>query len=566
MAASPALKSKPAELGSTPNARARVPNFQDQVEPYRSVLDDHVLAALARKRSRLMRGVRANAIPVLASLGFVGLATAGLAAIDYFAAKYIVPINLIPLAYLLPVVVAATRWGIVAAVVAAVAGTAAADFFFYPPLFSFWLDNPQDAVDLLLFLVVAIVISDLAARLRRETDSLRRHEAEIQHLYVFSQRLANCFTSADLFLATQDYFSNTLGYPAFLIPTSPHGEIDGLSEPSRVPGWVRQNAAELIAANEPHTRLILDETGRDAWLVSVVSPETSSYGAIAIDLGRSHDAEIGSVGRIDAMLEQTAKTLKHLKIAEAVEHAKLKYQADLLRDALVGGVSHELRTPLTSITGSASVLAQMSAIQNDRQLRGLVEAIRDQASQLDTDILNLLDATRITANGVSPRLEWTDPADIVHAAVNQKGRRLAEHPVHLAITPNLPLLRVDCVLVEQALGQLLDNAAKYSPAGSPVTVSAHSEQDQIVLSVKDEGAGLTSDEKDQFGRRSFRSQRLAAGSTGSGLGLWVASTFVAANGGTLDVMSQGPDRGTTVTIRLPVRSADVRVLAEAVDD
>jgi K+-sensing histidine kinase KdpD len=513
-----------------------------------------------------MRGARANAVPVLASLGFVGLATAGLAAIDYFAAQYIVPLNLIPLGYLLPVVVAATRWGIVSAVAAAVAGTVAADFFFYPPLFSLWLDNRQDAVDLLLFLVVAIVISDLAARLRRETDSLRRREAEIQHLYVFSQRLANCFTSADLFRATQDYFSNTLGYRVFLIPASPDGEIDGLSEGSRVPDWVRQNAAELIAANEPHTRLILDETGRDAWLISVVSPGTSGYGAIAVDLGRSHETEIESLSQIDAMLEQTAKTLKQLKIAEAVERAKLKYQTDKLRDALVGGVSHELRTPLASITGSASVLAQTPAIQNDGRLYGLVEAIQDQASQLDTDIRNLLDATRITANGISPRLEWTDPTDIVHAAVHQKGRRLAEHSVHLDLAPDLPLVKVDSVLVEQALGQLLDNAAKYSPAGSPVIVSGRLEHDRVVLSVRDEGAGLTSEEKDQFGRRSFRSQRLAAGSSGSGLGLWVASTFVAANRGTLDVVSEGPDRGTIVAIRLPVDLADVAVPAEAIDE
>jgi K+-sensing histidine kinase KdpD len=537
------------------------PNLQDQVEQYRSVLDDQVLAALARKRSRLMRDARANAIPVLASLGFVGLATACV-----FIINDIIPLRRVSLIFLLPVVLAATHRGIVPAVAAAIAGAAAADFFFYPPLYSFRIHDPQHVIDLVLFLVVAFVISDLAARLKREADSLRRREAEIQHLYIFSQRLANCFTSADLLLATQDYFSNTLGYRVFLIPTLPDGETSGPSKLSEIPDWVRQNATQLIDSNEPHTRLILDETGRDAWLVSIVSPDASGYGAIAVDLGRSHDAKIGSVSRIDAMLEQTAKTLKHLKIAEAIEQAKLKYQADMLRDALVGGVSHELRTPLASITGSASVLARTSAIQNDGQLRGLVEAIQDQASQLDTDIRNLLDATRITANGISPRLEWTDPADIVHAAVNQKGRRLAEHPVHLDLAPDLPLIKVDAVLVEQALGQLLDNAAKYSPAGSPVIVCARLEQDQVALSVSDEGAGLTADEKAQFGRRSFRSQRLAAGSSGSGLGLWVAGTFVAANGGTLDVISQGPDRGTVVTIRLPIGFADARVLAEAIDE
>ena len=442
-----------------------------------------------------------------------------------------------------------------------------ADFFFYPPLFSFWLNDPQDVTNLLIFLFVAVVTSDLAARVRREADNLRYREKEIRDLYAFSQRLAACFTSSDLIFAIQDYLSNTLGYRAVLIAASPQGHNTELSDHGKVPERIRQAVTELMAGNEAHTRTIIDASTLSAWLIRVVSPETSGYGAIAVDLGHGpRDATEIAVRRVDAMLEQAVKTLEHLKVAEAIEQAKVKYQADMLRDALVGGVSHELRTPLASIIGSASVLDRAPAILNDGRLQALVAAIQDQASQLDTDIRNLLDATRITAKGISPRLEWTDPADIVHAAVNQKGRRLAEHPVHLDMASNLPLVKVDSVLVEQALGQLLDNAAKYSPAGSPVRISARMEQNQVVLSVTDNGVGLSSDEKTQFGRRSFRGQRHPPGSTGSGLGLWVAGNFIAANGGTLDVISHGVGLGTTVSLRLPVAFGDMPELAEAIDE
>ncbi len=127
--------------------------------------------------------------------------------------------------------------------------------------------------------------------------------------------------------------------------------------------------------------------------------------------------------RVETLLEEATLTLKHLKTKEAIEQATINYQTEILRDALVGGVSHELRTPLASILGSCSVLNRMPAIRNDRQSRELVEAINEQAGQLDNEIRNLLDAARISAKGVRPQLIWTDPTDIVSAALKQKERK-----------------------------------------------------------------------------------------------------------------------------------------------
>ena len=178
----------------------------------------------------------------------------------------------------------------------------------------------------------------------------------------------------------------------------------------------------------------------------------------------------------------------------------------------------------------------------------------------------MLNATRISAKGVRPQLMWTDPTDIVSAALKQKERRLASHWVELDLDRDIPLVRVDSVLVEQALGQLLENAAKYSPTGSEIKISSRCERDHVVLAVKDQGSGLTADEKGQLGKRCFRGERRSVGASGTGLGLWIASTFIAANGGTLHAESPGPNRGTTMSLRLPTVSQDAAELAGAVND
>jgi K+-sensing histidine kinase KdpD len=499
----------------------------------------------------------ANATPVVSALALVWLATVGLVVINSF-----VPLNLVPLLYMLPVVIAAAQWGIVPGLAAAVAGAAAADFFFYPPLYSFWVQNPQDVVDLLLYLLIATVTSNLAARLKNEAAVSNRREKEIGELHAFSQGLAACLNSRDLIFAVQDYLSNTLGYRAVLIATVPD-DLAPADNPA-VPAEVRRQAMKLIAGDSLSASTVTEPKNHKAWLVRRIAPEMLGYSAIAVELGESVGEQIGAdAQRVEALLEEAMLTLKHLTAKEAIDQATISYRTEVLRDALVGGISHELRTPLASILGACSVLNKMPAIASDQQSRALVEAIHDQAGRLDTEIRDLLDASRITAKGVQPHLMWTDPTDIVSAAIKQKERRLAAHWVTLDVACDAPLVYVDSVLVEQALGQLLENAAKYSPMGSEIRISSRCEDDCLILSVKDQGSGLTVDEKNKLGKRSFRGSRNPVETVGSGLGLWIASTFVAANGGSLHAESPGPNLGTTISLRLPTASADTPEFAEA---
>jgi two-component system sensor histidine kinase KdpD len=197
------------------------------------------------------------------------------------------------------------------------------------------------------------------------------------------------------------------------------------------------------------------------------------------------------------------------------------------------------------------VLSQSPVVAKDDRLNSLGGVVRDEAERLNNDIQNLLDATRISRAQVRPRQQWLEPQDIVISALERRRRRLAGHTLKLDMDANLPLIYVDAGLVEQAFVQIVDNAAKYSPAGSPITVAAKRNGQSVMLSVSDNGAGLTADENARIGDRFFRGARLAPTTSGSGLGLWIAKAFVTANGGTLAAESSGVDHGTTVTLHLP---------------
>ncbi len=344
-----------------------------------------------------MRFAGLDPLRIAAALAMVAAATIVIALL-----RQIVAISYVSIVYLVPVFIAAMRLGLVPALAAAVAGVAASMYFFYPPIYSFRIADPQHILDLVLFVMVAVVISRLA----------------------------------------------------------------------------------------------------------------TSYLSV-------------------------------------VAEARMRQETDLLREALIGSVSHELRTPLASILGAATVLVETPTVAGDARLKMLAGIIRDEAERLDGDIQNLLDSSRVARDGVRPHRQWCDPADIVNAAIERRRRRLAGHDVRLDVARDLPLVDVDALLIEQALGHLLDNAGKYSAAGTVIRVAARRLPDEVAFSVADQGPGLTEEERARAGERFFRGPRHATTLPGSGLGLWIARAFVTANGGSLDAQSPGPGQGATFSIRLP---------------
>jgi two-component system, OmpR family, sensor histidine kinase KdpD len=455
--------------------------------------------------------------------------------------------------YLLPVLLAGWHLGLIPALVAAVAGVLWSGYFFFSPFYSFYLSRPNEILNLLLFMVVAVVTSHLANRMKRQTELARRREFEMSDLYTFSRRLAGAHSAEEIYTAIEDHLANLVRRKVVLFGPMTRAEPDERSVPERV----RAEIAEVQGGASLGTTVV-DVTG-DIWLVRRVSQKNPDVGVLAIDLGNVPPPAVAEVRqRVDDVLADAAATLERLDVARALNDAKMRSETELLREALIGSVSHELRTPLASILGAATVLSQAPVIAKDERLNSLAGVVRDEAERLNNDIQNLLDATRISREQIRPRQQWIEPQDIVNSALDRRRRRLAGHHLKLDMDSNLPLIYVDAGLVEQAFVQVVDNAAKYSAPGSPITVAAKRNGHAVILSVSDDGAGLTAGENAQLGKRFFRGARLAATTSGSGLGLWIAKAFVTANGGTIEAESSGADQGTTVSIHLPFATPETQ--------
>ena len=471
--------------------------------------------------------------------------------------------------YLIPVIAAAVWWGVTSAMVAALTGIIAAVFFFYPPLYSFKVPATPQLVNLSLFVVIALVTGRLATTARAQAEVARRREKEVRALYAFSRRLATASAASDIYAAIEEHLSNLIQQKAILFEVTSEDTADVLRRGDQ---WVPEPVyAEVTkyaqGAAGPGTGSVIEDGTGNLWLVRYLMPKERTFGVVAVSLGRAVGGAIDDVRqRIDEVLADAAATLDRLDVPRVIDHARMRSETENLREALIGSVSHELRTPLASILGSATVLCNTPAVAGDDRLGALSNVIRDEAERLNSDIQNLLDATRISSKSIKPLQQWVEPIDVINSALERRDRRLSGHVVETDVAIDLPLIYVDPVLMEQALIQIIDNAAKYSPSGSIIKIMAQREGDEIVLSVADQGSGFTSEERERSSERFFRGERHLTTTPGSGLGLWIANAFVTANGGELDVSSGGANQGSTVAIRLPVAKVAISELERAIDE
>ena len=267
----------------------------------------------------------------------------------------------------------------------------------------------------------------------------------------------------------------------------------------------------MMAPEAPEQRTIADfETGR-LWLLRAVSSEAVTYGVIAVDLGdRSIAQAARTKAQADRVLAETNARLERLDVETAFSAARSRARADELRAALIGTVSHELRSPLASILGSASVLDRVPAIRQNEQIQSLVESVLEETKRLDDDIQKLLDATKIAARNIRPQYESVDIVELIDRSVARKRRQLERHDLRIDVAGDLPGVLAEPTLVEQAVAHLLENAAKYSETGSVINIAARLEHQNVVISVTDQGSGLTMTEKALVGRRAFRGEPAGA--------------------------------------------------------
>ena len=357
----------------------------------------------ALKSDRLRKELRG----VLLTLGLVGLVTAALYGILLGTG-----LQHGSVVYLIPVLIAATRWGMVSAITAAVCGVIASAYFFYEPRYSLRISDPHEVINLLLFTVVAVMVSQLATRLQRQLELTRQREIDMRDLYAFSRRLAGAFDLSDIHAAIEDHLAAVLQRDVILFAgtreaVSGNGPRADVSAPQKV-----LDAVSAVASGSHATSsgtMVKADNG-DVWLVRAVSPTNSEFGVTAINLGREsqegfHELRI----RLDAVLADATATLERLDVAHAINEARMRSQTEQLREALIESVSHELRTPLASIMGAATVLSEAPALRHEENLRALATmcATRPNGSTTtfrtcSTPPASAARASSRTPNGPSP--------------------------------------------------------------------------------------------------------------------------------------------------------------------
>lgn len=296
--------------------------------------------------------------------------------------------------------------------------------------------------------------------------------------------------------------------------------------------------------------------------VAGASGEEEVRAAIREHGGAGTDLEYEKAFQVHAAI-----ALERARLRREVAETRLRAQGEALREALLNSVSHDLRTPLATILGAATTLEGLGEATSPAVRRELAASLREEAERLAGYVENVLDLTRIRAGQIAPRLELVELSDIVNAALLRKQRALAAHRVEVHLPADLPMLRLDLFLMEHALANVLDNAAKYAPAGSEVSVDAACVGTWVRLQVSDEGPGIGATELPHVFEPFFRGAGGAARTaSGSGLGLAICRAFVEANGGRVSLAGPQGGRGAVLEMYLPVPGGEADTMAVAADD
>jgi two-component system sensor histidine kinase KdpD len=482
----------------------------------------------------------------LGSLACVALATALAVLI-----RPVIGTGTIALLFLTAVLVSAVLFGLWPGLLACVISALAYNFFFLPPLYTFTIADPQNVVALFFFATSALLVSNLTARVRAQAITARARARTTEELYMFSRKLAVATNLDDLLWATVHQIALMLKVRVVLLLP----EEERLVVRAGFPPEDRLDEADLAAARWCWDKNHVAGRGSDTLpgakrLFLPMQTGRGAVGVIGIDRDEPGPLLVPDQQRLlDALADQAALAIERVNLVEAVDRARLAVETDRLRAALLTSISHDLRTPLASILGSATSL---SGTLDAATREALVGTIQDEAERLNRFIGNLLDMTRLESGPLSPRTTPTDLADVVGSALRRAGKVLAGHQVRTSLQPDLPLLELDEVLLEQALFNLLDNAAKYTPAGSTVRVAAWREGGQVKLQVMDAGSGIPAADLERIFDKFYRVGGPDRRRAGTGLGLSICRGFVEAMNGTIVAANRTDRSGAVFTIALPV--------------
>jgi two-component system sensor histidine kinase KdpD len=335
---------------------------------------------------------------------------------------------------------------------------------------------------------------------------------------------------------------------------------DGLAAAASFPLWVRLNKTTIDAAAAAWKAAGTTNMGGQlakSWTFLPLSTAGQAVGLLGLGMpdGRAFDRPLDET-LVATLLRQAAGAIERTNLLSEIEATRLAAQREELRSALLSSLSHDLRTPLVSILVAATSLSEFENEIDAKNRRDILKTIEDEAERLNRYVENLLNMTRISANSLKPNADWADLQDIIGAAINRIRPVSRAHVIGVALGEAPILLHVDSILLEQVFVNLLDNACKYAPPQSVITIAARMSDDTVAISVGDHGPGITADQRDRIFETFYRVNRAeTSGRPGTGLGLAICRGIVLAHGGTIRAEAPPYGSGLVVVVELPRRYA-----------
>ncbi|PTR29852.1 sensor histidine kinase KdpD [Pseudomonas sp. GV085] len=471
-----------------------------------------------------------------------------------WAVASVLPLPNISLVFLAAVLLVAVRSSLGPALACAALSFLTYDFLFIPPNFSFSIQREEDVLTLLFFLLMAALTGNLAARQRRQLQALRDTQEETTELLDLSRKLTAATDRQAVVSAAAQHLNgwsdvqlcllNRDGQSGWKVETGGPLEFSEAERAAADWAWQHDQPAGAGTGTLPFGRWWW-------WPLSVEDGPLALLGVCA----REGQTLSGQRRRLLTALSQPlAQALARAQLADDLEAARLHGETEQLRSALLASVSHDLRTPLTSMRGSIdSLLALGEAIPLEDR-RELLEGTRDEAERLDRYIQNLLDMTRLGHGALKLARDWVSPADIIGSALNRLRAVLASLQVSTEVPAQLPLLFVHAALIEQALVNVVENAARFSPHHGRLQLRAGADDRELFFSVCDEGPGIPEAERAKIFDMFYTAARGDRGGQGTGLGLAICQGMVGAHGGRISVADGIEGRGTCITLHLPLQA------------
>ena len=481
---------------------------------------------------------------------FEGVITTGAATAVGVLIDTHVNLSNISLVYVVPVLIAAARHGLVPSLWVSGLSVASYNFFFLPPLYQFTIADPANVVALFFFMFVSVAASALGTRSRAQAEAARREARTTAELYAFSRKIAGVIDLDDLLWIVVTHLARLLNAEiAILMPDKSPQETGKLVLRAAFPPDSEFGDADLAAArwsweSERPTGKGTDTLPGGRWLFVPIRTSRSAIAVVGV-LPLSKASELSSSARqlLEAVGNQTAVAIERVALAADIDQARIGAERERLRSSMLTSVSHDLRTPLASIIGALSSLRSYHERYDDATRDELLGTALSEAQRLDRFVGNLLDMTRLDAGVIVPKRESVEVGDLVSTTLRRANPVLQDRIVASNVAPDLPSLQLDFVLAEQVLFNLLDNAAKYSALGSRIEISACLAGDRVEIAVRDEGQGIPPDALDRLFDKFYRADHGDRRRAGTGLGLAIARGFVEVEGGTIAARNRSDRSG-----------------------